>query len=271
MNNDAPIFILGGAQRCGQHCINNYIQAAYTKGAFKNDAPAHAPLTNKGAYRFVRFVKGYPLAKWWYSRLPLGASTKLFKKYDCLSVGIENHLMDPQWAERIINHCAEFSVSPQNTYIVQVVRSPLNNIASILKMWGAAGSGSFPSDSGGMAELVIKITERYLAAAKDTPCNGIESQEGIPHISYVVYDRFITDHEYRAKFYHSLPRTTEPFDSCEHILKNKVQLSSFRLDGDFDFLNRYRSMQNDPLVESVVTPELINLNEEFLQRAFYNQ
>ena len=64
MNNDRSVFIIAGVQRCGQHMINNYIQAAYTSGVFKNDAPAHAPLANEEAYNFVPFANGHQLSRW---------------------------------------------------------------------------------------------------------------------------------------------------------------------------------------------------------------
>ena len=263
MNKDIPVFILGGVQRCGQHCLNNYIQAAYTNGAFKNDAPAKIPLADEGAYKFIPFTKGRQVGTWEGSPLAKGVTAPLLEKYDCLSLGIENYLFTPQWAQEVAAHCSEFSVSPRNLYILQVVRSPLNNIASICKMWGSKGSGSWGKGPLKHLGLVIESTQRYIATA-----NGSAEVEGSkPDILYLEYDRFVSDKEYRYKFYTTLPQTTAGFESCENILKNKVQLSSFSAEEDYDFNNRYKAMENDPLVKSFVTEEIVKLNEEFLRHA----
>ena len=134
-------------------------------------------------------------------------------------------------------------------------------------MWG--DKGSIPKEAGPLKHLglVIESVKRYLAATQNTTNKGIKSQEGGPYIFYVEYDRFVSDREYRDKFYASLPQTTEAVDSCENILQNKVQLSSFSSEEDYDFNNRYKAMENDPLVKSFVTEEIIKLNEEFLRHA----
>ena len=268
MNNDTPVFILGGVQRCGQHCLNNYIQAAYTTGAFKNDAPAKIPLAEDGAYKFIPFAQGLQVGTWENSPLERGVTAPLLQKYDCLSLGVENYLFDLQWAREVVAHCAEFSVSSRNLYLLQVVRSPLNNIASICKMWGNEGSGSWGKGALQHLGLVAESAKRYVAAVEGVEYDDAEKHESDPDIFYVEYDRFVSDKEYRYKFYTSLPRTTEGFDSCENVLNNKVQLSSFSIEEDYDFNNRYKAMQNDPLVKSFVTEELVKLNEKFLHHAF---
>ena len=186
-------------------------------------------------------------------------------------MGIENTVVNSYWVDSVRNHFAEFLISPKNMFLIQVVRAPLNNIASIAKMWGPNGRYPLKNNLERLIELVIQSTENYLTTTKDVPFEGINKKPSQnPDVSHIVYDRFISDHEYRAKVYHSLPLVTNAIDSCETILDTKIQASSFD-DSNLDFNNRYRSMQNDPWIKSAVTPELINLHEEFLQRALYNQ
>ena len=173
---------------------------------------------------------------------------------DCISFGLENHALCPTWTRDIIFDFESLGIRPSALHFIQVLRSPLNQIAS------ACALGIFSGNQGNFwgGLHILNAWQKH----KGENVSGVAA--AAPKISYIKYDSFVTSIEYRRNFFDSLPETTQSFEEVEQLHYKKVQLSSFKAESR-NFTERWKEMENNAAFQALISEEVLRYEEIFQQ------
>lgn len=242
------VFYVAGVQRGGEHLIMNYIIAMFNNVIYKPDCKLSF---KTGNYEFEYYVGGKLLKK-------LGTCdySTINYKHDVVVLGAENmciknipDIMDNEHISKniLVERAAVHDIT--NIFFIQVIRNPLNILASCIKM-GIGRNNGFNQDQ--YVYMILQVFKNIIIEMES---------KGSADIHYLNYDKFLTYSGCRKEFIRYC-KGTRPFNLVDRVLKN-VRLSSFGKNSTSSFLNRHQEMSNNPRYEKLADQELAAISSRY--------